>query len=373
MRFPSPEQAYQQAKAQHGFVADTAQEYAIHALEICYRTLNSSPSTNGTGVYLWGPVGRGKTWLMDLFHRNLRQPSRRQHFHHFMKWVHQRLFSMTGTPDPLNKLAAELATNVRVLCFDELFVTDIGDAMLLGGLFQAMFDAGIVIIATSNQPPEHLYADGFNRERFLPAIAAMKRHMRVIKMDGGQDHRLRLGERVQRYWVNSPCALSGVFTQLTGKLSVSDGAIFLNGRSLPVVCCSDAAIWVRFSELCDQPFSASDFISLCDRFPAILLSDVPNLSHRPQTQKIARGTEDGVEKVEAGDRHLPSLSITDNSTRRFIALVDECYDRRTTIYIDAAVPLTELYTDGHLIGAFQRTFSRLHAMQSRHFGQVEPC
>lgn len=359
----SLELAYQQEKILYGFVADPSQEHAVQVLDDCYRALHSESSGNLAGVYLCGPVGRGKTWLMDLFHRNLQRPSRRQHFHHFMAWVHRQLFSLTGTADPLRLLAAELASEIRVLCFDELSITDIADAMLLGGLFQAMFDAGIVIIATSNQHPEQLYFEGFNRERFLPTIAAIQRHMTVVEMNGRWDHRLHAGELAQRYWVNNASALPNVFARLTGLKSISEEAVALNGRLLPVINYSDAAIWVRFSDICGQPFSALDFIALCDRFPAILLSSVPDLTNRPQVQKIARGTEDGAKKVEAGDRLLPALSITDNSTRRFIALVDECYDRRIPLYIEAAVPLIELYTDGHLIAPFRRTLSRLQAMQ----------
>lgn len=363
----SPEQAYQQETNQPGFVPDLSQENAVRILESCHRALHSTAALNPAGVYLWGPVGRGKTWLMDMFHRNLQRPSRRQHFHHFMQWVHRRLFALMGTADPLKHLAAELANDIEVLCFDEVFVTDIGDAMLLGGLFQAMFEVGLVIVATSNQPPEQLYFGGFNRERFMPAIAAMQRHMQVIEVDGGQDHRLHKGEPVKRYWVKDTNALPGIFAKLTGVLPVTKTAISVNGRPLPIVCYSDAALWVRFSDLCEQPFAATDFISLCDQFSVILISGVPNLSHRPQAQKIARGTEDGVEKIEAGDRELPALSITDNSARRFIALVDECYDRRIPLYIEAAVPLIELYTDGHLIAPFRRTFSRLQEMQYQRF------
>ncbi len=191
----SPELAYQQAKAEAGFFADSSQEHATQMLEACYRALHADPYRPCAGVYLWGPVGRGKTWLMDMFHCGLKVPSRRLHFHHFMQWVHRRLFALTGTANPLFELAAELARDIRVLCFDELFVNDIGDAMLLGRLFGAMFDAGVVIVATSNQPPDQLYADGFNRERFLPAIRGLQHHMQIIEVDGGQDHRLHRGSR----------------------------------------------------------------------------------------------------------------------------------------------------------------------------------
>src|SRR5690606_8686271 len=150
--------------------------------------------------YLWGPVGRGKTWLMDIFHRSLQVPSRRQHFHHFMQWVHRRLFELTGTVDPLKVIARELAAEVRVLCFDELFINDIGDASILGRRFITLFDEGLVLVLTSNIPPERLYEHGHNREGLLPALDAIKKHMQVIQMDGGQDDRLDTAGQGQRAW-----------------------------------------------------------------------------------------------------------------------------------------------------------------------------
>ena len=194
MTAASPLAAYQQAIAQQGFTADAAQQQAAECLQACFDALHHPDvDTPARGVYLWGPVGRGKTWLMDRFYQSLRVPARRQHFHHFMRWVHIRLFQLTGTPEPLRALARELAAEVRVLCFDELFVNDIGDAIILGNLLQVMFEEGVLLVCTSNQPPQQLYADGFNRERFAPAIAAIEQHMQVVGVDGGQDHRLHPG------------------------------------------------------------------------------------------------------------------------------------------------------------------------------------
>lgn len=363
----SLKQVYISSSSKPGFVEDASQSLAVEALDRCLQLLRCEGRSGRQGVYLWGPVGRGKTWLMDVFHNHVPVPSRRQHFHHFMQWVHRRLFALTGTSDPLQQLAAELTAEIRVLCFDELFITDIGDAMLLGGLFQAMFDAGIVIVATSNQPPEQLYAGGFNRERLLPAIAAIQRHMHIVEVDGGQDHRLHPGELSQRYWVNDIEAIANVFSRLNAGLPAYETPLQLNGRHLPVVCYSKKALWSRFPDLCGQAFATADFMALCDRFPAILLSDVPSLGGRLETQGIARGTEDGARQVAAGERQLPALAATDNSVRRFIALVDECYDRRIPLYIDAAVPLNELYTEGHLTTPFRRTLSRLQAMQFSRF------
>lgn len=371
----SPLAAYRQAIEQQGFQSDQAQWRAAQWLEDCYRAVHrpDGQAPPGRGVYLWGPVGRGKTWLMDRFHRSLRVPARRQHFHHFMRWVHRRLFQLTGTADPLQALARELGEEVRVLCFDELFVSDIGDAMILGRLLQAMFEQGVVLVATSNQAPQQLYAEGFNRERFQPAIAAIERYTRVVALDGGQDHRLQPGPARQRYWVARPgraSALGELFDQLAAGQPAATGELMLEHRSIAVVRRSASVLWCRYAELCEQPLSAFDFIALCDRFTAIVLSGVPNLSGRQRAAKIARGTEDGVERVVAGDRRLPELSVHDDSVRRFIALVDECYDRRVPLYLEAQVPLEQLYTEGYLAFPFRRTLSRLREMQLQRFAGV---
>jgi cell division protein ZapE len=367
MTFDSPLAAYQHAIAQQGFVADDAQRRAVDALQACHAALHQGRSPV-TGVYLWGPVGRGKTWLMDQFYQSLQVPARRQHFHHFMGWVHQRLFQLTGTHDPLQALARELSREVRVLCFDELFVNDIGDAIILGRLFQVMFEEGVVMVCTSNQPPAQLYADGFNRERFLPGIAAIERHMHVVAVDGGEDHRLQPGVGRQRYWVNQPEALANVFEQLAEGQAVSRGPVTVGHRSIVSVQASDTVLWCRYADLCEQPLAAMDFMLLCDRFKVILLGEVPNLSAQKRPGRIARGTEDGAERVVAGDRELPQLSVHDDSVRRFIALVDECYDRKVPLFIEAQVSLECLYTDGYLEFPFRRTLSRLQEMQLQRFG-----
>lgn len=372
MNVDSPLSAWQHAIEHKGFVQDEAQEHAVWALQKCHEALHENRAPV-TGVYLWGPVGRGKTWLMDQFYQNLRVPARRQHFHHFMGWVHQRSFQLTGTADPLKALARELSQEVRVLCFDELFVNDIGDAIILGRLFQVMFEQGVVVVCTSNQPPDQLYADGFNRERLLPAIAAIKQHMQVIAVDGGEDHRLHPGPGLQRYWVNvagQPGALSEVFKALTAGQSLSGEAVNVGFRSVSVMQASQTVLWCRYSELCEQPFAAMDFMALCDTFSAILLSDVPNLSAQKREGRIARGTEDGVERVAAGDRELPQLSVHDDGVRRFIALVDECYDRKVPLYLEAQVPMEALYTEGYLAFPFRRTLSRLQEMQLQRYAEA---
>ncbi|PRB80007.1 cell division protein ZapE [Pseudomonas sp. MYb185] len=365
--FCTPLQAWQRA-LDRGFIPDAAQYTAVQTLEALHQTLHDPFSgTEPVGVYLWGPVGRGKTWLMDSFHNSLQVPSRRQHFHHFMQWVHRRLFELTGSADPLAIIARELAAEVRVLCFDELFINDIGDASILGRLFLTMFAEGMILVATSNQPPQQLYEHGHNRERLLPALAAIEQHMQVFNVDGGQDHRLHPGHRHQRYWVQDTEALAGVFDRVCEGHAVTSEPLQLNHQLLRPIRHCPRAIWFSFTELCERPLAASDFMALCDSYPAILLGDVPALSSAQREARIARGTEDAVEQVAAGDRVLPPLSRQDDSVRRLIALVDECYDRRVPLYIEAAVPLTELYTEGALLFPFRRTLSRLQEMQLERF------
>lgn len=365
----TPLALYQQAIRDQGFVADPAQLAAAEALQACFDAVqNGQPAR---GVYLWGPVGRGKTWLMDQFHRCLTIPARRQHFHHFMRWTHQRLFQLNGTADPLQALARSLAEDIRVLCFDELFVNDIGDAIILGRLFQVLFEAGVVIVATSNLPPRQLYADGFNRERFLPAIIAIEAHMTVVPVHGEQDHRLHPGAGQQRYWVRQPgqpCALAAVFAELSGDLPAKSEDLEVGYRTVQVVWRSDKVLWCDYPHLCEEPLAAMEFMALCEQFDAILLSGVPALGAPMQAGRIARGTEDGAERVVAGDRELPQLSPKDNGVRRFIALVDECYDQRVALYLEAEVPLEALYTEGYLEFPFRRTLSRLREMQLQRFG-----
>jgi cell division protein ZapE len=365
----SPLDAYEQAVADLGFYPDSAQREAALALQGCFDALHAS-SSRVKGVYLWGPVGRGKTWLMDQFYHCLNVPARRQHFHHFMAWAHQRLFQLNGTRDPLQALAASLGEEIRVLCFDEFFVSDIADAIILGRLLQALFEAGVVVVCTSNQPPQELYADGFNRDRFVPAIAAIERHMQVVAVNGEQDHRLHPGIGLQRYWVRAagePSALAAVFERLNENAPIRCDALQVGYRRLDVVQYSETLLWCRFADLCEAPWAAMDFMLLCDRFKAILVSEIPDLSARQRAARIARGTEDGVDRVAAGDRQLPALSVHDDSVRRFIALVDECYDRRVPLYLEAAVPLTALYTQGYLSFPFRRTLSRLQEMQLQRF------
>ncbi|MFD2191005.1 cell division protein ZapE [Pistricoccus aurantiacus] len=373
MSKPSPLEIYDRAVERGLFQPDAAQRGAAIQLTDCRRALyQASFDERINGVYLWGPVGRGKTWLMDRFHASLELPAWRQHFHHFMRWVHRRLFHFSGSANPLDLLARELNEEWRVLCLDELQVEDIADAMLLGRLFEALFARGVVLVATSNQAPDQLYADGFNRERFLPAIEAIKRHTRVVNVDGGQDHRLHPGASHCRYWMieeGRPSPLAAVFEELNAGRPAWDHPVELGNRRIPVIRRGETVLWCRFAALCEQPLSALDFITLGERYDHVLLSEVPRLGGKTQAGRIARGTEDAPEQVAAGDRRLPPLASQDDSVRRFIALVDECYDRGIPLYIEAEVALDELYSEGYLTFPFRRTLSRLREMQLKRFPQ----
>ena len=230
------------------------------------------------------------------------------------------------------------------------------------------------MVCTSNLPPDDLYADGFNRDRFVPAIAAIKAHMQVVPVNGAEDHRLHPGVIHQRYFVvanaGSTSALGEVFDALTAGQSASAEPVTVGHRVLNVVRASQTVLWCRYADLCEQPFAAMDFIALCDNYRAILLSDVPNLSAQKREGRIARGTEDGSAQVVAGDRELPQLSVHDDGVRRFIALVDECYDRKVPLYIEAHVAMEALYTEGYLQFPFRRTLSRLQEMQLQRFAEA---
>ena len=292
-------------------------------------------------------------------------PARRQHFHHFMQWLHRRLFQLTGTINPLQKVAEELSQEIRVLCFDEFFINDIGDAMLLGPLLQAFFEQGLVLLATSNDAPHHLYHRGFNRDRLLPTLRALEAHLAVQHLDGGLDHRTQGAITVQRYWVKSceqPSQFPELFQRLTGAQAMA-GHYDIQGRTLNTQGQHPNVLWCDYASLCEGSWAAQDYIALCRAYPCLLISDVPVLTAPQEDVKIARGTEDAATRVHAGDRELAPLSKNDDGVRRFIALIDECYEQQVPVYIEAAVALDQLYLDGTLLFPFQRTQSRLQAMQ----------
>ncbi|HSG65237.1 MAG TPA: cell division protein ZapE, partial [Gammaproteobacteria bacterium] len=296
-----------------------------------------------SGVYLCGPVGRGKTFLMDLFYASLPfADKRRQHFHRFMNAVHTDLKKFRQHADPLELVAGNVAAETRVICFDELAVADIADAMILGNLFAALFARGVTLVATSNVGPRDLYKDGLQRQRFLPAIRLIEAHTEVLRLDGPLDFRLRALERADVYQHPIGQAaeqkLAEFFAEIAPEPGVSDMQIEVLGRRLEVRREANGIIWFDFAEICDGPRSQADYIEISRCYHTVLVSNVP---------QFTRSME--------------------NQARRFIALVDEFYDRRVNLILSAAVPPAELYAGQKLRFEFQRTKSRLEEMQSHEY------
>jgi cell division protein ZapE len=291
------------------------------------------------GVYLWGGVGRGKTFLMDLFHASLSLPSRRLHFHRFMHEAHGRLRDNRDLADPLARVAAEIAGDCRVICFDELFVSDIADAMILAGLFDGLVAGGVTLVFTSNAPPRELYRDGLQRQCFVPAIELIERHTEVLAMDSGTDYRLRQLERAPLYvstkTYNAEALLAQRFEAIAGQAGEPGGTIEIESRPVPVRRRAGGVVWFGFPDLCDGPRSQVDYIEIARLYHTVVVSGVPRFD-----------------------------ASRENEARRFIALVDEFYDRGVKLVISAEGPPSDLYHGERLAFEFERTASRLAEMQA---------
>jgi len=356
----TPFQRYQRDLAQPNFFADEAQARAVDALQILFDQLVAREQVPmgwkarlarrfghvkapETGLYFWGGVGRGKTYLMDTFFECLPfERKMRSHFHRFMQRVHQELTALSGEKNPLRAIADRIADEAVVICFDEFFVSDIGDAMLLAGLMEALFDRGITLVATSNIAPELLYQDGLQRARFLPAIDLIQRHTRVMNVDAGVEYRLRTLERAELFHAPldaaSLQALNAGFAALANGQQGESAVLEINRRELSAKKMAAGMAWFHFDELCRQPRSASDFIELARIFHTVLLEGVP----------VMTGAED-------------------DAARRFINLIDEFYDRHVKVLMTAEADIAALYTGNRLQFEFQRTVSRLLEMQSREY------
>ena len=290
------------------------------------------------GIYLWGSVGRGKTWLMDLFQQQLPR-SRRLHFQHLMREVHARLARLRRRARPLDLLAAQFAAEARVWCVDEFEVQDIGDAMILHGLLGALLERGVVLVMTSNTPPVRLYAGGLQRERFLPAIALLERQLDVVELQAGPDYRLRQLQAAATYLPatdpRTPARMQELFTRLAGPGAI-DSAPVMMIEERPVATRGHAGglAWFDFSALCEGPRAAADYIAIAREVHTLFLSDVPLFDGR-----------------------------NDDAARRFITLIDELYDRRVRLVLSAAAEPAALYRGERLRGAFERTASRLIEMR----------
>jgi cell division protein ZapE len=357
-QWQSLQELYRRELREHGYQSDPAQLAAVvalsqlrqrlmrrqranrKALTVLRAVLRRAPQPPETGVYLWGAVGRGKTWLMDMFFDSLPfAQKRRRHFHRFMQDVHNGLKDFAGHPAPLERVADGIAAGVLVLCFDEFFVSDIADAMILGTLLAALFERGVTLVATSNSPPDELYRDGLQRQRFLPAIDEIKRHTRVLAMDGGTDYRLRRLTRAGTYLLSAnpgtEARLAGLYRGLTHGTAAQPGAVEIAGRQIPTLGQAAQAVWFDFRAICDGPRSTEDYIEVARTWPAVLVAHVPVLTQQDE-----------------------------DAARRFIALVDELYDRRVKLVVTAAASLPQLYQGERLQFEFQRTRSRLSEMQS---------
>ena len=302
--------------------------------------LHREPPAPVRGLYLFGSVGRGKTWLMDLLCESLpRALVRRRHFHRLMQEVHGHLRRLQRQRAPLEEVARAIAREARVLCLDELYVSDIADAMILGGLFAGLFRRGVTLVATSNVPPQELYQGGLQRERFLPAIALLEHHLEVVRLAGSTDYRLRqltaAGTYLRSDDPRTPARLATLFEQLAQRAAAGRGAIEIAGRSIPVVRVGTDVVWFEFDALCAGPRSQEDYIAIAREYQSVLLANVPVLDARHEDE-----------------------------ARRFIALIDELYDRNVKLIVAAAAAPAELYRGERLGALFARTSSRLTEMQS---------
>ena len=343
---------------------DPARQLAIERLQSLYRALlNYRPEpglrgwlarfglaeNNGTdapvGLYLCGPVGRGKSMLMDLFFRSVPiERKRRVHFHAFMLEVHDRIErerrGQTGAP--IAKVASDLASEAALLCFDEFQVEDIADAMILERLFTALFDAGVVVVATSNRAPDELYEHGLQRERFLPFIALLKKQLYVLELDSGRDYRLArlLGKRVYHFPLGPEAhdALERAFAEMTDEAPGESTTLSVKRRLLVVPRSARGVAWFSFADLCANPLGAVDYLAIAKRFAAVVVEAIPRLA--PQQR---------------------------NEARRFNILIDTLYDARTLVVASAEVPPEEIYIAGDGTFEFRRTVSRLLEMQSEDY------
>ncbi len=346
-----------------GFIDDPAQRAAVMRLEDLTKRLIDARAEEASltrrlkarlvgerrdlveGLYMWGGVGRGKTFLMDLFYDCLPfHEKRRTHFHRFMRRVHRDLTQLAGNSDPLESVAQGLSAEARVLCFDEFFVADIGDAMILGELLRHLFDAGVTLVTTSNIPPQSLYENGLQRRRFLPAIELLQRHNEVLNLDGRTDYRLRLLEQAQTYHqpldADADVWLAERFAALAPDHSNVETNLELEieGRSIRCRRAAHDVAWFDFVAVCDGPRSQNDYIELARLYHAVLISDVPVFTVRSEDQ-----------------------------ARRFISLVDEFYDHNVKLIVSAAAPAETLYQGTRLAFEFERTRSRLREMRSRDY------
>ena len=344
--------------ASQGQALDDAQRKALARLEELRRRLrarqprrllikNLLPGTHKAplrGLWLWGGVGRGKTFLVDQFFAELPLAAkRREHFHRFMHDVHAGLRKHASKPSPLGHVAAEIAGQAQLLCFDEFAVNDVADAMILASLLESLFRNGVTLVATSNLAPTDLYRDGLQRARFLPAIVRIERHCMVMELDAGVDYRLRRLERAQLFlgpeMTDAESRMAAEFERMADGPGAADVDVQVEGRPVRAIREGEDIVWFKFRKLCDGPRSAADYIEIARCYHTVLVSKVPVMD-----------------------------AASDDAARRFITMVDEFYDRGVKLILSAAAPTPEgLYRGQRLAFEFRRTTSRLHEMQGREY------
>ncbi|MCV2503585.1 MAG: cell division protein ZapE [Neisseriaceae bacterium] len=352
----SPLSWYQEASKQDNFIVDEAQKKAVEALDrLWHEVLEYRKKTNSTfkklifstqapnGIYMWGGVGRGKSFLMDSFYNCLPFPEKRRvHFHAFMSEVHEKMRELKDKEDPLVEFAKELAQEIQVLCFDEFHVSDIADAMILGRLLQTVLDQNLVIVATSNYKPDDLYYQGQNRYSFLPTIDLINEKFEVINVDGGEDYRLRTlseaGIFLQPDNEENEAHLDDIFERLNQDEELLENKIQILGRTLTTKKRTKTSIWFNFKELCFGLRSQQDYLKIAQEYYYVFISGVQELSEKEK-----------------------------DAARRLTWLIDILYDYRVKVCMTSEVGINDIYKDGDFAEEFQRTASRLIEMQSEEY------
>lgn len=343
------------AASQHGYQLDDAQLRASVELDRLYQELIQAQRRARSikrffrrdpvprGIYFWGGVGRGKTFLMDVFYESVPFESKqRLHFHRFMQHVHYRLRDLQGQASPLRVVGHELAEQGRLLCLDEFHVTDIGDAMIMRLLLESLFERGVVLVTTANWHPESLYEHGLQRAQFLPAIDLIMQQMSIVNIDSGTDYRLVSLEKAGVFHASADSraeqAMLSTFCDVCGEPGDCEVAIAIEGREIQTRRLSEGAVWFDFAEICDGPRGKNDYIEIAKQFHTVLISDVP-----------------------------PFTSNSDNARRRFTWLVDEFYDRRVKLVISAQGNWEAIFSAALGGTETDRTHSRLIEMQTRSY------